>query len=64
MTVTVMIIDPNFNATKIALLLRGYLLPKPSGVRLNYIVVDSPLFGWDTESNFIRGWDDGKWSAT
>lgn len=64
MTVTVMIIDPNFNATKIALLLRGYLLPKPSGVRLNYIVVDSPLFGWDTESSFIGGWDDGKWSTT
>lgn len=62
MTVNIMVIDPSFDKTKIALLLQGYLLPKPSGVKLTFTVVDSPLFGWDTESNFIRGWDDSKWS--
>lgn len=63
MSVVVMIIDPNFDAAKIALLLNGYLLPKPSGVRVNYTVIDAPLFGWDMESSFIKGWDRGKWSV-
>lgn len=62
MTVNIMVIDPSFDKTKIALLLQGYLLPKPSGVKLTFTVIDSPLFGWDTETSFIKGWDDSKWS--
>lgn len=64
MTVNVTIIDPSFDDEKIALLMNGYLLPKPSGVRLVYTVVDSALFGWDTNTAFIKGWDEGEWATT
>ena len=64
MTVNVTIIDPSFDDEKIALLMNGYLLPKPSGVRLVYTVIDSALFGWDTNTAFIKGWDEGEWATT
>lgn len=63
MTVNILIIDPNFDDTKIALLLNGYLLPKPSGVELVYTVVDSSLFGWESNTQFIKGWDLGAWNS-
>lgn len=63
MSVNVTIIDPSFDTEKIALLLNGYLLPKPSGVNVVYTVIDSPLFGWDTDTAFIKGWDLGKWAS-
>lgn len=64
MSYVIRVIDPNFSQTDLALLQEGYILPKPSGVRVNYEIQDKPLFGWDTNSTFIKGWDEGNWSST
>lgn len=61
MSMSVVIIDPSASPAYISLLSNGYLLPKPSGVRVNYTVSTDPMFGWDTDSNVIKGWDSGKW---
>lgn len=61
MSVDVLIIDPDFDETLVSLLSLGYILPKPSGVRINYAVVDKPIFGWDTDNEYIKGWDEGQW---
>ena len=62
MSYTVTIINPNVTETFLALITGGYILPKPAGVRVNYTILDSTLFGWDSETQFIDGWDKGKWS--
>lgn len=64
MSYVIRVIDPNFSQTDLALLQLGYILPKPSGVRVKYEIQDKPLFGWDTDSTFIKGWDEGNWSST
>ncbi len=64
MSYVIRVIDPNFSQTDLALLQLGYILPKPSGVRVNYEVQDKALFGWDTNSTFIKGWEEGIWSST
>lgn len=49
-----------------ALLTQGYLPLKPEGVQITEYVfpVDTgPLFGWDTDSAFIDGWDSGSWGV-
>lgn len=61
MTVSVTVIDPSFDEVLLTLLLNGYLLPKPSGVKVNYMILERPLFGWDSDTQFIKGWNDGQW---
>lgn len=61
MSYEITIIDPEYDPVVVALLEAGYILPKPSGVRVNYYVEDSPYFGWDKDTNFIKGWERGKW---
>lgn len=41
----------------------GYIVPKPAGVLINYIFPTRPLFAWDYETAFLRGWDEGYWSG-
>ena len=43
--------------------MNGYILPKPSGVRVDYSIVDSSLFGWDSDTQLIKGWDKANWSS-
>jgi len=48
----------------LALLTGGYLPLKPEGVRINnyFVPVDSdPGFGWDVDSPYIKGWEEGHW---
>lgn len=51
----------------IALLLAGYLTPKPSGVRVAAYITPSvpmtPFFGFDVENDVIAGFDVGSWSV-
>lgn len=61
MSYEITIIDPESDPVVVALLEEGYILPKPSGVRVNYNVISTPYFGWDKDTNFIKGWDRGTW---
>lgn len=48
----------------LALITGGYIPLKPEGVRVNfyYVSVDSgPLFAWDEDSEFMKGWEEGSW---
>ena len=62
MSYAVTIINPETTDEFLALITEGFILPKPSGVRVSYTILDSTLFGWDSETKFIDGWDKGKWS--
>ena len=61
MSYEITIIDPDSDPVVVALLEEGYILPKPSGVRVNYNVISTPYFGWDEDTNFIKGWEQGTW---
>ena len=43
------------------LLQNGYIIPKPEGVRINYSVTSSEIFGWELDNDAIKGWDEGTW---
>jgi len=62
MTTTVYITDPTISAQDKALLFNGFILPKPSGVGINYQILDSALFAWNLDSEYFKGWDEGVWS--
>lgn len=64
MSYQIIIIDPGSDPTFAALLFHGYIIPKPAGVRVNYTILDKPLFGYDSNTSFIKGWDLGTWSTT
>lgn len=51
------------NSTQIALLKGGLLVPKPEGVRINFILVSGPLFGLDYETTSIAGLDVGSFAT-
>lgn len=62
MTMTVALSGALPNNTELALLTKGYLVPKPAAVHINYItttVSGAPLFGFDVENQYIAGWDVG-----
>ena len=63
MSYTVALIDPEADDLFVGLIMNGYILPKPSGVRVDYSIVDSSLFGWDSDTQFIKGWDKANWSS-
>lgn len=49
----------------LALVTGGYLKLKPEGVRINqvFVAVDSnPLFAWDSENEYLGGWDEASWA--
>lgn len=62
MSIDVVMIDPGASMAKIGLLFNGYIVPKPSGVNVHWTIQDKPLFGWDADTAFIKGWDQGIWS--
>lgn len=52
------------SAVTLALLAGGYIPLKPSGVRVNYLVVsedETAMFGFDVQSELIDGFDQGSW---
>ena len=62
MSVQVIIIDPSASMTMVALLFNGYIVPKPAGVKVNWTIQDKALFGWDTDTAFLKGWEEGIWA--
>lgn len=63
MSYTVTLINPEADDVFIGLIMNGYILPKPSGVRVEYNIMDTSLFGWDSDTQFIQGWDKANWSS-
>lgn len=64
MSIVVAFQGPPLSAVQQALLTGGYFPLKPSGVRIRFygIPVDTgPLFAWDADSNYLKGWDTGAW---
>jgi len=64
MSVIVGIAGMPLDAVSLQLLLRGYIPLKPEGVRVSYYAVTpdgGPLFGWDTTTDALNGWDAGRW---
>lgn len=64
MTMQILIIDPEVDPTDAALLLNGFILPKPAGVGVDYQIQTNPLFGFDLDTQFVQGWDKGVWNNT
>lgn len=61
MSYSVTLLTSQLDAVDQALILNGYILPKPSGVRVSYNIMEAQLFGWDVDTGFIGGWDKGVW---
>lgn len=57
--------DFNFRFTE--LINHGYIVPRSCGVLNNNLGVGStnwPVFGFDMETDFVKGFDEGNWSIT
>lgn len=39
----------------------GYFVPKPAGVRVNYVFIDEPLFAYNADLEFLKGYNAGHW---
>lgn len=65
MSYDIAIVGGVIDSLTLALLTGGYIPLKPEGVRINkYLVAvdDGPLFGWDMDTDFVKGWDTGSWA--
>lgn len=61
MTCDIVIISRMTNEQKI-LVQNNLILPKPAGVTYEYNFFETPGFGWDTNTQLIKGWDESIWS--
>ena len=64
MNYQVALLDKSLDATSQALLFQGYILPKPAGIGCTYNIYEKELFGWDSNTTFIKGWDQAEWGTT
>lgn len=64
MTYSLAIVGGIIDSLTLALIRGGAIALKPEGVRISsyYIAIDTgPVFSWDTDSTYLRGWDTGSW---
>lgn len=45
----------------VELIEKGYIVPKPQGVRVNYQVSQNPVFAYDMENDNFAGYEHGEW---
>lgn len=64
MSYNITIYDTDYDEQLVELMFEGYILPKPSGIKVNYTIVDSALFGFDADTVSVKGWDLGKWNPS
>lgn len=65
MTYDLALVGGTIDSLTLALLVGGYIPLKPEGVRVReyFVSIDSnPIFGWDVDSDLIKGWDEGSWA--
>lgn len=61
MSYSIVIISTEIDDEIYSLITNGYIFPKPAGVRVNYLVYENVAFGWDSNTELIKGWDLGTW---
>lgn len=67
MTMTIGVAGTLISAINLALLTGGSLVPKPFGVKMNYVVTSvpgTPLFGFDVQNSYISGFDTGAFGTS
>lgn len=65
MSYDLVVVGGIIDSLTLALITGGYILLKPEGVRVKEYFVpidDGPLFGWDLDNDYIKGWDEGSWA--
>lgn len=60
MTIDVVVVGFNDQMTK-NLIQKGYIVPKPQSVNVNYAFADEAVFGYDMETSAIKGYDHADW---
>lgn len=60
MTIDVVIVGIFDQMTK-NLIQKGYIVPKPQSVSINYSFADDAVFGYDMETSTIKGYDHAYW---
>lgn len=50
-----------FNGILRGLMVNNYFVPKPAGVSVNYTFIDDPVFSYDTDTDLLKGYDEGYW---
>jgi uncharacterized protein DUF2612 len=64
MTYDLAIIGGIVDSLTLALITGGYIPLRPEGIEIAnyYVSVDTnPAFAWDSENEFLQGWDQGSW---
>lgn len=52
----------SFTPILIDLITYGYIVPKPEGVLINYVYGHLPVFGYDSNDEYVAPYDTGWWS--
>lgn len=60
MTIDVVVVGIYDQMTK-NLIQRGYIVPKPQSVGINYAFADDAVFGYDMETSTVKGYDHAEW---
>lgn len=60
MSIDVLVIGISDQITK-EMVRQGLIVPKPQGVRMNYYFSDRAVFGYDLETDTIKGYDHAEW---
>lgn len=50
-----------FNSLLRDLVLNNYFVPKPAGVSVSYTFIDDIAFGYDIDTDLMKGYDEGYW---
>lgn len=60
MSMDVLIVG-DFSTLTSELITNGYIVPKPEGVKINYVSATLPSFGYDLETTYVDGYEIGNW---
>lgn len=60
MTASVVVVGLNDSLSK-ELILAGYIVPKPAGVRYEYGFTEKPIYSQDLNTAMLKGFDEGYW---
>lgn len=62
MTMTVLVLGTGPGILQ-DLVVNGYFVPKPSGVRVNYGFSLNPIFSYGLDTTYLKGYNQGYWAS-